>query len=53
MVFETQSFLNKTATQLPINAISIQNRRFQCDCTAVNFPPLLTKALEIQSLFMF
>ncbi|RKS94401.1 hypothetical protein BC952_0001 [Flavobacterium limicola] len=31
MVFETESFFNKTATQQPINTISIQNRRFQYD----------------------
>ena len=52
MVFETQSFLNKTATKLPINTFSIQNRRFQYHCTAANFPPLFTNAFETQSLFM-
>ena len=52
MVFETESFLNKTATQLPMGTILSQNRLFQCDYTAVNFPPLLTKAFKIQPLFM-
>ncbi|RKS89678.1 hypothetical protein BC952_3107 [Flavobacterium limicola] len=33
MVFETESFLNKIATQLPMGTILSKNRQFQYHCT--------------------